>query len=229
MITPGFCGNLPATMGRYRWLVCLLLFLATTINYVDRQILALVKPILDDQLGWTNAEYGRVNAAFQGAYAVGLLAVRPARRPRRHEAGLCPVDHGVEPGGDRARAGGQRRRFLQGAHRAGRQRRRQLPVGDQGGRVVVPAAGARARHRPVQFGRQRGRRGRAGRGAVDRAHLRLARGVRRRRLRGLALARALDPVLRRARKDPAPEARRAGAHPQRRRRAGRATARRSAG
>ncbi|HEY4395749.1 MAG TPA: MFS transporter [Polyangia bacterium] len=58
---------------RYRWLVCLLLFLATTINYVDRQILALVKPILDDQLGWTNAEYGRVNAAFQGAYALGLL------------------------------------------------------------------------------------------------------------------------------------------------------------
>jgi ACS family hexuronate transporter-like MFS transporter len=58
---------------RYRWLVCLLLFLATTINYVDRQILALVKPILDDQLHWTNAEYGRVNAAFQGAYAIGLL------------------------------------------------------------------------------------------------------------------------------------------------------------
>ncbi len=59
---------------RYRWLVCLLLFLATTINYVDRQILALVKPILDEQLHWTNAEYGRVNAAFQGAYAIGLLS-----------------------------------------------------------------------------------------------------------------------------------------------------------
>ena len=58
---------------RYRWLVCLLLFLATTINYVDRQILALVKPILDDQFHWTNAEYGRVNAAFQLAYAIGLL------------------------------------------------------------------------------------------------------------------------------------------------------------
>ncbi len=58
---------------RYRWLVCLLLFLATTINYVDRQILALVKPLLDDQLHWTNAEYGRINAAFQGAYALGLL------------------------------------------------------------------------------------------------------------------------------------------------------------
>ena len=59
---------------RYRWLVCLLLFLATTINYVDRQILALVKPILDEQFRWTNAEYGRVNAAFQLAYAVGLLS-----------------------------------------------------------------------------------------------------------------------------------------------------------
>jgi ACS family hexuronate transporter-like MFS transporter len=60
-------------VGRYRWLVCLLLFLATTVNYLDRQILALVKPILDDQLHWTNAEYGRVNSAFQAAYAVGLL------------------------------------------------------------------------------------------------------------------------------------------------------------
>jgi len=61
------------SVGRYRWLICLLLFLATTINYVDRQILALLKPILDEELGWSNAEYGKVNAAFQGAYAIGLL------------------------------------------------------------------------------------------------------------------------------------------------------------
>jgi MFS transporter, ACS family, hexuronate transporter len=60
-------------ISRYRWVVCLLLFLATTINYIDRQILALLKPILDDQLHWSNEEYGTVNAAFQGAYAVGLL------------------------------------------------------------------------------------------------------------------------------------------------------------
>jgi ACS family hexuronate transporter-like MFS transporter len=63
----------PGTLSRYRWVICLLLFLATTVNYIDRQILALLKPILDDQLHWTNEEYGRVNAAFQGAYAVGLL------------------------------------------------------------------------------------------------------------------------------------------------------------
>jgi len=61
------------TFGQYRWVICALLFLATTINYVDRQILALLKPMLDSELGWSNAEYGRVNAAFQGAYAVGLL------------------------------------------------------------------------------------------------------------------------------------------------------------
>jgi MFS transporter, ACS family, hexuronate transporter len=59
--------------GRYRWLVCGLLFLATTINYVDRQILSLLKPILDEELGWTNEQFGAVNSAFQGAYAVSLL------------------------------------------------------------------------------------------------------------------------------------------------------------
>lgn len=58
----------------YRWIICALLFLATTINYVDRQILSLLKPILDEQLKWSNAQFGLVNSAFQGAYALGLLA-----------------------------------------------------------------------------------------------------------------------------------------------------------
>jgi ACS family hexuronate transporter-like MFS transporter len=60
-------------LGRYRWFVCGLLFIATTINYVDRQILALLKPILDDELKWTNEQFGEINAAFQFAYAAGLL------------------------------------------------------------------------------------------------------------------------------------------------------------
>jgi len=59
--------------GNYRWTICTLLFLATTINYVDRQILSLVKPILDVELGWSNEEFGIVNAVFQGAYGFGLL------------------------------------------------------------------------------------------------------------------------------------------------------------
>ncbi len=61
-------------VGRYRWVICGLLFLATTINYIDRQILALIKELLDAELGWTNEQFGMVNSAFQGAYAVGLLA-----------------------------------------------------------------------------------------------------------------------------------------------------------
>ncbi|HVT07966.1 MAG TPA: MFS transporter [Polyangia bacterium] len=63
----------PAQAGRYRWVVCALLFVATTINYIDRQILSLLKPMLDDQLHWTNQQFGEVNSAFQAAYAAGLL------------------------------------------------------------------------------------------------------------------------------------------------------------
>lgn len=61
------------TQSNYRWIICALLFAATTINYVDRSIFALIKPILDDELKWTNEEYGIVNAAFQAAYGIGLL------------------------------------------------------------------------------------------------------------------------------------------------------------
>ena len=65
--------NLIAKLIGHRWAVCALLFFATTINYIDRQILSLLKPILDDQLHWTNAEFGMVNSAFQGAYGISLL------------------------------------------------------------------------------------------------------------------------------------------------------------
>ncbi len=60
-------------ISNYRWLICALLFFATTINYVDRQILSLVKEILDVQLKWTNEDFGRINGAFQGAYGIGLV------------------------------------------------------------------------------------------------------------------------------------------------------------
>ena len=62
-----------SAVGKYRWTIVSLLFIATTINYIDRQILSLIKPILDEELNWTNEEFGMVNSAFQGAYAVGLL------------------------------------------------------------------------------------------------------------------------------------------------------------
>jgi ACS family hexuronate transporter-like MFS transporter len=57
----------------FRWFICSLLFAATTINYVDRQILALLKPQLDLELGWTNEQYGMVNSAFQAVYAFSYV------------------------------------------------------------------------------------------------------------------------------------------------------------
>ena len=53
----------------FRWVICALLFAGTTINYIDRQILALLKPILDRELGWTNEQFGYVNSAFFTVYA----------------------------------------------------------------------------------------------------------------------------------------------------------------
>ena len=68
-----FDPNQKNRIGYYRWTICALLFFATTINYIDRQILSLLKPILDEQLKWTNEEFGLINSAFQGAYGIGLL------------------------------------------------------------------------------------------------------------------------------------------------------------
>lgn len=62
----------PAPGGRYRWTVCALLFFATTINYVDRQILGLLAPLLQKDIGWSELEYGYIVTAFQAAYALGL-------------------------------------------------------------------------------------------------------------------------------------------------------------
>jgi MFS transporter, ACS family, hexuronate transporter len=66
-------GTPQTTSGRYRRVVCGLLFFATTVNYMDRQILSLLKLILENQLHWSNEEFGGVNSAFQGAYAIGGL------------------------------------------------------------------------------------------------------------------------------------------------------------
>ncbi|MFA6060942.1 MAG: MFS transporter [Taibaiella sp.] len=56
-----------------RWWVCALLFFATTINYVDRQVLAILAPDLQKEIGWSEIEYGYIVTAFQFSYAVGLL------------------------------------------------------------------------------------------------------------------------------------------------------------
>lgn len=57
----------------FRWVICTLLFFATTVNYVDRAVLSVLAPTLKQTIHWTDTDYGYINAAFTGAYAVGLL------------------------------------------------------------------------------------------------------------------------------------------------------------
>lgn len=67
--------NTGKDVGRYRWVICALLFFATTINYVDRQVLGILATPLQKELGWSESDYGFIATAFTGAYAVGLLIV----------------------------------------------------------------------------------------------------------------------------------------------------------
>ena len=57
----------------YRWTVCALLFFATTISYVDRQVLSMLAKTLETNIGWTADQYGSITSAFAVAYAIGLL------------------------------------------------------------------------------------------------------------------------------------------------------------
>ena len=59
----------------YRWSVVALLFFATTINYIDRQIIGLLKPILELEFQWTETDFAHIVMAFTAAYAVGLLII----------------------------------------------------------------------------------------------------------------------------------------------------------
>jgi ACS family hexuronate transporter-like MFS transporter len=59
--------------GSYRWTICALLFFATTVNYLDRQVLSLLAPSLSKEFGWSNTDYANIAAAFQFMYAIALL------------------------------------------------------------------------------------------------------------------------------------------------------------
>lgn len=65
----------PVRMTRHRWVICALLFFATTINYVDRQVIGILKPTLTAEFGWSETDYADIVFWFQAAYALGLLLV----------------------------------------------------------------------------------------------------------------------------------------------------------
>jgi len=60
-------------IGRVRWTICAMLFVATSINYMDRQVIAILKPTLQHSIGMTDSDFGHITAAFMIAYALGLL------------------------------------------------------------------------------------------------------------------------------------------------------------
>jgi ACS family hexuronate transporter-like MFS transporter len=62
-------------IGNYRWRIVTLLFFATTINYIDRQVLGILAPQLQQQFGWSESDYGFIIMAFQAAYAIGLISI----------------------------------------------------------------------------------------------------------------------------------------------------------
>jgi ACS family hexuronate transporter-like MFS transporter len=61
------------TIGKYRWTICGLLFFATTVNYLDRQVLSLLQPKLEEIFNWSNTDYANITAVFQFTYALSLL------------------------------------------------------------------------------------------------------------------------------------------------------------
>ena len=57
-------------VGNYRWVICALLFFCTTINYIDRNSLSVLKTTLQGALGWEDVDYGTITTAFTFAYAM---------------------------------------------------------------------------------------------------------------------------------------------------------------
>ena len=62
-------------IGKYRWTICSLVFFATTINYLDRAVLSLLKEYLDAEFKWSKSDYANITVAFQLSYAVGMMFV----------------------------------------------------------------------------------------------------------------------------------------------------------
>jgi ACS family hexuronate transporter-like MFS transporter len=68
---------MPQPRGNFRWVICALLFTAALVNYMDRQVLGLLKPILSDKFHWSEEAYANIVVAFQAAYAIGQTLIGP--------------------------------------------------------------------------------------------------------------------------------------------------------
>jgi ACS family hexuronate transporter-like MFS transporter len=73
MAAPVIAPAATTKVGHYRWVICGLLFFATTINYIDRQVIGILKSTLQGEFGWSEIDYSNIVFAFQMAYAIGLM------------------------------------------------------------------------------------------------------------------------------------------------------------
>ena len=159
-----------AKVGRYRWTICALLFFATTINYIDRQVLGILGPTLQRDLGWNEQQFGDVVSWFTIAYAIGFLFAGRIMDRFGTRRGFAGCDH--RSGASSAMAHALARTaagFSIGALRARPRRVGKFSGVDQDGRRVVPVARARVGDRHLQRRVERRRDHHADPRAVDRA------------------------------------------------------------
>ncbi|MBC6605576.1 MFS transporter [Hymenobacter sp. BT188] len=70
---PGTLLTAPEKMSKYRWTICALVFFATTVNYLDRAVISLLKPYLETEFNWNSGDYANIEIAFKVAYSLGML------------------------------------------------------------------------------------------------------------------------------------------------------------
>ncbi len=83
--------------GYFRWVICALLLAGTTKNYMDRQVLGLLKPMLQHDFGWNEIDYSNLVFAFQAAYALGMVFVGRLVDRLGNAAGILADDDVLEP------------------------------------------------------------------------------------------------------------------------------------
>ena len=217
--SPTHVASLPAPgvpIGRYRWVICALLFFATTINYVDRQVIGLLKPTLQARVRLDRDRLRQHHLRLPAGVCDRPGRRRPHDGSARHEAGLRDGHRGVERRRDRARrgapligpataaalglvgivatpsvAGFMLARFVLGLGEAGN-----FPAAIKSVAEWFPKTGTRAGHRHLQLRHQRRRAADAAGRAVDHAVPGVVLGVRDHRTARVPLDRLLvDDVL----------------------------------
>src|ERR1700691_1309306 len=71
----GTAAQIARHVGRFRWVICTVLLLGIMKNYMDRQVIGVLKTTLQHDLGWSEIDYGNLVFAFQAAYALGMVLV----------------------------------------------------------------------------------------------------------------------------------------------------------